>query len=118
MTDDFKFVYKRYYPNELFLFDANYTPNNACSTCHGNLLKWQSGAKTHMPYVTPVQWAPHDNDVHDAEHCYACINFHLAKSTAKIKVYRRARTGTLPVPHNPNLDPPERMNDEKTQRMK
>lgn len=107
MTTEFKFLYKRYYfPNEPDMFGADFTPNNVCSTCYANLGKWQRGEKKHLPYMTPVQWAPHLNG-HDANDCYACINYTIGRITAKTKVYRRARTGTLPVPHNPNLDPPE-----------
>lgn len=105
MTPEFKFLYKRYYPNEPDMFGADFTPNNVCLACYVYLGKWQRGEKSHIPYMTPIQWAPHLNG-HDANDCYACINFKIGLSTAKTKMYQRAVTGTLPVPYNPNLDPP------------
>lgn len=105
LTAEFKVLYVHYF-NQPDMFDEDWTPNNVCRNCYNYLLAWSRSQRRNMPYLTPVIWT-RDPAGHVPLNCYACHNYKVAISRSKNKIYQSTLTAAIPIPHDPEIEPPK-----------
>ncbi|CAH0563084.1 unnamed protein product [Brassicogethes aeneus] len=108
ISPDVAEVYRQYFDQSV-VYNVDWAPSIVCTGCLLKLNQWAKGEIDCMPFGVPMIWM--NFDLHDANQCYACVNyvFGTNRNKARSLLYKPTKFAPLPLPHSEHIPIPKRL---------